>query len=60
MPIVTPIISSSDWHSGWSIIPANQVVKIAEFRQSVTFGTLEILGLLNIEGHYIIEDQIII
>jgi len=56
MAIVTPITSGSDWHSGWSIIPENQSIRIAEFRQSVTFGTLEILGLLNIEGQYIIED----
>lgn len=56
MAIVTPITSGSDWHSGWYIIPENQSIRVAEFRQSVTFGTLEILGLLNLEGHCIIED----
>lgn len=56
MAIVTPIVNSSDWHSGWYIIPPGQIVKIAEFRQSVTFGTLEILGTLSIDGHCIIED----
>lgn len=56
MAIVTPIVNSSDWHSGWYIIPPGQIVKIAEFRQSVTYGTLEILGTLSVEGQCIIED----
>lgn len=58
MPIVTPIAvtDSSDWHSGWSFIPFGRVVKIAEFRQSLTFGTLDLEGTLVVEGKHIVED----
>lgn len=55
MAIVVPVTSGSDWHCGWSTIPATMIVKIAEYKLSVTFGPLHIEGTLYLEGTLIIE-----
>jgi len=55
MTFVVPVTAGSDWHCGWSTIPATMTVKIAEYKISVTFGDLEVLGNLFIEGTLVIE-----
>lgn len=55
MPFVIPVAAGSDWHCGWSTIPLNTTVRIIEYRQSVTFGPLEIEGTLLLEGSLILE-----
>jgi hypothetical protein len=55
MAFVIPVTAGSDWHSGWSTIPLNTIVKIIEYRQSVTFGVLEIEGTMLLEGTLILE-----
>jgi hypothetical protein len=55
MAFVVPVVVGSDWHCGWSTIPFNNTVKIVEYRQSVTFGTLNVEGTLLIEGTLVLE-----
>lgn len=55
MAFVIPIAAGSDWHCGWSTIPSNTIVKIVQYRQSVTFGELQIEGTLLLEGTLILE-----
>jgi hypothetical protein len=55
MTFVVPLRAGSDWHSGWSIIPPAQIIRIERYKQSVTFGTLEIQGSLYLEGRLILE-----
>lgn len=55
MAFVVPVTAGSDWHCGWSYIPANAIVRIVEFRQSVTFGPLSVEGTMLLEGTLILE-----
>ncbi len=55
MAFVVPVTSGSDWHSGWSEIPKNSIVRIIEYRQSINYGGLKLEGLLLLEGTLFLE-----
>lgn len=55
MAFVVPVTAGSDWHCGWSTIPDQVIVRIVENRISVTFGPLELDGMLLLEGTLILE-----
>lgn len=55
MAFVVPVTAGSDWHCGWSYIPSNTIVRIVEYRQSLTFGGLTVEGLLILEGTLFLE-----
>lgn len=55
MAFVVPVTAGSDWHSGWSEIVANSIVRIIEHRQSINYGGLIIEGVLLLEGKLFLE-----
>jgi hypothetical protein len=55
MAFVVPVTTGSDWHCGWYLIPASTIVRIIEYRQSVTFGPLSVEGTMLLEGMLILE-----
>lgn len=55
MAFVVPVTAGSDWHCGWSTIPQNTIVRIVQYRISVTFGPFELEGTLLLEGTLILE-----
>lgn len=55
MAFVVPVTAGSDWHCGWSTIAENTIVRIVQYRMSVTFGPLTLDGTLLLEGTLILE-----
>lgn len=55
MPSINGIIVSSDWHCGWYHILTNATITIFINRQSSTFGTLTIDGMLIVDGQLLQE-----
>lgn len=55
MAFVVPVTAGSDWHCGWSTIPTGTIVRVVQYRISVTFGPLELEGTLLLEGTLILE-----
>lgn len=55
MGFVVPVTAGSDWHCGWSTIPDRTIVRVVEYRISVTFGPLNLEGTLLLEGTLILE-----
>lgn len=55
MSFVVPVLAGSDWHCGWSTIPERTIVRVVQYRISVTFGPLNLEGTLLVEGTLILE-----
>lgn len=54
MPAINGIIISTDHHSGFKKITADQTIVIEENKQSITFGAMTLDGTLIIDGELIL------